>query len=124
SSGGAGGSGDGGGGGSGGSEPGDGGAPPGDAGPQTGMPTYFPGMHLVCSNCKNLFDGKILTGWTSWGKAGGGIGPVMGTWDVQMAALHSTGTMRNVLATNGDYNNFRLIFSIKHMDGGHQPCIV
>src|SRR6185436_15425 len=62
SSGGAGGSGDGGGGGSGGSEPGDGGAPPGDAGPQTGMPTYFPGMHPACPNCKNLFDGKTLTG--------------------------------------------------------------
>ena len=93
-------------------------------GGNSGMPTYFPGMHPACPNCKNLFDGKTLTGWTSWGKTGGGIGPVMGTWDVQMSALHSTGTMRNVLATNGDYNNFRLIFSIKHMDGGHQPCIV
>jgi hypothetical protein len=89
-----------------------------------GMPTYFPGMHPACPSCKNLFDGKTTMGWTSWGKTGGGIGPVMGTWDVQNAALHSTGTIRDVLATNGNYNNFRLIFSIKHMDGGHQPCIV
>jgi len=89
-----------------------------------GMPTYFPGTHPACPNCKNLFDGKTLMGWTSWGKTGGGIGPVMGTWDVQNGYLHSTGTMRNVLATNGNYNNFRFIFSIKHMDGGHQPCIV
>src|SRR6185369_14523208 len=102
----------------------DGGMTADDGGAPAGMPTYFPGMHPACPNCKNLFDGKTTMGWTSWGKAGGAIGPVMGTWDVQNGYLHSTGTMRNVLATNGNYNNFRFIFSIKHMDGGHQPCIV
>jgi hypothetical protein len=88
------------------------------------MPTYFPGTHPACPNCKNLFDGKTTTGWTSYGKTGGGIGPVMGTWTVQGDALASTGSMRNVLATNGDYGDFRVIFSIKHMGGGHQPCVV
>src|SRR5204863_6790236 len=102
---------------------------PGDAGTGVepgppGMPVYFPGMHPACPNCKNLFDGKTTTGWTSWGKTAAGIGVVMGNWDVQDNALHSVGTARNVLATSGDYNDFRLIFSIKHSGGGHQPCIV
>jgi len=110
-------------GGSGGSAPADGGAPPaGDAG--GGMPVTFPGMHPACPACKSLFDGKTTTGWTSWGKTASGIGPVEGNWDVQAGALHSTGKARNVLATSGDYDNFRLIFSIKHNGGGHQPCIV
>jgi hypothetical protein len=65
-----------------------------------------------------------VTGWTSYGKTASGIGEVMGNWTVQNGALHSVGTARNVLASSGDYNDFRLIFSIKHADGGHQPCIV
>jgi hypothetical protein len=102
----------------------DAGAPPsGDAG-QSGMPVTFPGTHAACPACKSIFDGKTTTGWTSWGKTATGIGVVEGNWDVVEAALHSVGTARNVLASNGDYLNFRLIFSIKHSGGGHQPCIV
>jgi hypothetical protein len=117
-------------GGSAGAEPGMGGAAGGGGAPGGGGASggsgaiTFPGMHPACPGCKSIFDGKTVTGWTSYGKTASGIGEVMGNWDIQDNALHSVGTARNVLASNGDYNNFRLIFSIKHSGGGHQPCIV
>jgi hypothetical protein len=87
----------------------------------------FPGTFPNCPNCKAIYDGKSTAGWTSWGKSGAGIGMLDGNWDILDGALHSTGKMRNVLATNGDYNDFRLIFQIRHLKptgNAHQPCIV
>jgi hypothetical protein len=114
-------------GGSGGSaSPGDAGTPPATGGDDggSGTPVSFPGMHPKCPNCKSIFDGKTLTGWTSYAKVEVAVGPAPGNWDVVDGALHSVGTRRGVLATNDDYGDFRLIFSIKHSGGGHQPCIV
>jgi hypothetical protein len=91
------------------------------------MPVTFPGTFPGCPNCKSLFDGTSTTGWTAWAKGAAGIVATDGMWDVKDGALQSLGKLRNVLATNGDYNDFRLILQIRHpppTGKNHQPCIV
>ena len=70
-----------------------------------GLPGAFPG----CPNCKSIFDGKTLTGWTA----------VDEVFAVKEGAIASTGKARGFLHSNADYQNFRLIFSNKLISAGH-----
>src|SRR5690348_466327 len=54
-----------------------------------------------------LFDGKTLDGWVTTSNA----------WIVKDGAMASTGAGRGVIYTKGDYGNFRLIFTMRHVSG-------
>jgi hypothetical protein len=103
-------------GGAGGSKPdaapaGDTGAPAGgDAGPGTDpVPAgAFPG----CANCKSIFDGKTLDGWSQ---------SPAGSFVVKEGAIASTGKGAHAW-TKDDYGEFRIIFSVRQISGDHKPC--
>jgi hypothetical protein len=63
-----------------------------------------------------LFDGKTLDGWETATNA----------WIVKDGAMASTGAGRGVIYTKGDYGNFRLIFTMRHVSGqpDHQACFL
>ena len=63
-----------------------------------------------------LFDGKTLDGWVTTSNA----------WIVKDGAMASTGAGRGVIYTKGDYGNFRLIFTMRHVSGqpDHQACFL
>jgi hypothetical protein len=63
-----------------------------------------------------LFDGKTLDGWITTSNA----------WVVKDGAMASTGEGRGVIYTKGDYGNFRLIFTMRHVSGqpDHQACFL
>ena len=64
----------------------------------------------------SLFDGKTLDGWVAATNA----------WIVKDGAMASTGAGRGVIYTKGDYGNFRLIFTMRHVSGqpDHQACFL
>src|SRR5262245_30591696 len=63
-----------------------------------------------------LFEGKTLDGWITTSNA----------WIVKDGAMASTGAGRGVIYTKGDYGNFRLIFTMRHVSGqpDHQACFL
>jgi hypothetical protein len=63
-----------------------------------------------------LFDGKTLDGWVT----------VSNAWIVKDRAMASTGAGRGVIYTKGDFGNFRLIFTMRHVSGqpDHQACFL
>ncbi len=117
-------------GGAGGSTPGTGGATGGAGGsaspdvaatetapsPGTDGPTTFEGSHPQCPNCKSIFDGKTLTGWTPIGAE---------KWAADNGAILSTGAAAGVLVTAKAYDHYRLIYSWQMQDmDGHQANMV
>lgn len=59
----------------------------------------------------SLFDGKTLDGW---------IQVPENSWTVKDGAMASLGLGRGVVYTAGEFNNFRLIFSLRHLGGPPQ----
>jgi len=64
-----------------------------------------------------LFDGKTLNGWVQ-------IPP--DSWTVQDGIIASRGIARGVLYTVNQYDNYRVIFDIRHASGkpDHQACVL
>lgn len=64
----------------------------------------------------SLFDGRTLDGWVTATNA----------WIVKSGAMASRGAGRGVIYTKGDYGNFRLIFTMRHVSGqpDHQACVL
>ncbi len=94
------------------------GAPPGGAGGSAGSggaggeaSAPFPG----CPNCRRIFDGKTLDGWTPQ--------PANG-WDVKDESIHITGAGRGYIYTKDDYADYRVIFSVRQVVGDHDPCVL
>jgi hypothetical protein len=71
-------------------------------------PGAFPG----CPNCKPIFDGKTLDGW---------LQDPAGSFTVKDGAIASTGKGAHAW-TKDDYGDFRIIFSVRQVMGGHKPC--
>jgi hypothetical protein len=65
----------------------------------------------------SLFDGKTLEGWIQ-------IPPA--SWEVKNGAMASLGAGRGVIRTKGEYGNFRVIFTLRHVSGqpDHQACVL
>jgi hypothetical protein len=63
-----------------------------------------------------LFDGKSLEGWIYNQEA----------WTVKDGAMASQGAGRGVIYTAGDYEDYRLIFKMRHVSGkpDHQACVL
>src|SRR5271169_1085279 len=66
-----------------------------------------------------LFDGKTLAGWTQ-------IPPDQ--WIVKDGALVSLGKGRGVIATEGQFSHYRIIFDIRHVSAqpkrNHAACVL
>ncbi len=57
-----------------------------------------------------LFDGKTLKGW---------VQVPANSWTVKAGAMASTGAGRGEIYTTTTYSNYRLLFSVRHVAGGH-----
>jgi hypothetical protein len=81
-----------------------------DGGPAAppGPPGSFPG----CPGCKSIFDGKTLDGWEQ---------DPAGSFVVKAGAIASTGKGAHAW-TKEDYGDYRIIFSVRQIMGGHKPC--
>ena len=71
------------------------------------------------SKMTSLFDGKTLDGWVVSSNA----------WIVKDGAMASTGAGRGVIYTKGEYENYRLIFNMRHVSAetpkrDHQACFL
>jgi hypothetical protein len=64
---------------------------------------------------QSLFDGKTLDGW---------IQVPTNSWTVKDGALASTGAPRGVLYTRDDYECYRIMFTMRHVSGNHQACVL
>jgi 3-keto-disaccharide hydrolase len=64
----------------------------------------------------SLFDGKTLDGWVCATNA----------WTVKDGAMVSLGAGREVIYTQREYSNYRLIFTMRHVSGqpDHQACVL
>src|SRR5277367_6640928 len=64
-----------------------------------------------------LFDGKTLNGWMQ---------EPPDSWTVQDGIIASRGIARGVLYTVNQYDNYRVIFDIRHASGkpDHQACVL
>jgi hypothetical protein len=62
-----------------------------------------------------VFDGTTTNGWVA-------VPP--NSWIVKDAALASTGAARGYLYYDKDYSDYRVIFSIRQVDGNHKPCVL
>ncbi len=58
----------------------------------------------------NLFDGKTLKGW---------VQVPANSWTVKDASMASTGAGRGEIYTTTTYSHYRLLFSVRHLAGGH-----
>ena len=56
---------------------------------------------------KPLFDSKTLDGWIAKPE----------TWTVKDGAMASLGAGRGVIYTAGEYDNYRLVFKMRHLSG-------
>src|SRR5262249_1808837 len=65
----------------------------------------------------SLFDGRTLDG---------GIQVPENSWVVKDGAMASTGGGRGVIYTQGDYEKFRLLFTMRHVSGekDHRACVL
>jgi hypothetical protein len=91
----------------------DGGSPgsSSDGGSDGGNPYGFNDPGLV-----SLFDGTTLGGWTQRNPGG---------WVAMNGVIHGTGAAgRGFLYTNQGYGSFRWIFTVRHVTGGHAPCVL
>jgi hypothetical protein len=86
--------------------------------PPTSQPSPAPQVPLP-AGMTPLFDGKTLAGWRQ-------IPPDQ--WVVKDGALVSLGKGRGVMATEGQYTNYRIIFDIRHVWAApkrdHPPCVL
>jgi hypothetical protein len=62
-----------------------------------------------------IFDGTTLDGWTQ---------VPADSWEVKDGAMASKGTARGYIYTAKDYENYRVIFTLRQVSGNHQPCIL
>lgn len=65
---------------------------------------------------QSLFDGKTLTGWHTFKKAGQ---PISDKWQIEDGAIHLTGRGAGDLLTDKDYGNFELELEWKIAEGGN-----
>ena len=93
---------------------GDAGRRDGGTNADTGSAATFPGAHPLCPNCKSIFNGKDLQGWTARGEV----------YAVQDGSILSTGQSRGVLVSSGSYEKFRLVFNYKLLGGGHKANLI
>jgi 3-keto-disaccharide hydrolase len=66
----------------------------------------------------SLFDGRTLDGWTQVPEK---------SWVVKDGAMASTGAGRGVIYTAGDYERYRLLFTMRHVrgeKGDHRACVL
>jgi hypothetical protein len=84
----------------------------------TSQPTSAPDAPLP-AGMTHLFDGKTLAGWRQ-------IPPEQ--WIVKDGALVSLGKGRGVIATQGQYGRYRVIFDIRHVSAepkqDHPACVL
>jgi len=92
-------------------------APTASAAP-TSQPASAPNVPLP-AGMTPLFDGKTLAGWTQ-------IPPDQ--WTVKDGAMVSLGKGRGVIATEGQYRKYRIIFDIRHVwaqpKKDHPACVL
>jgi hypothetical protein len=71
----------------------------------------------VCPNCKSLFDGTSLSGWTQVPAS---------SWSVVNGAMHSLGPARGFIYTTNTYGDFRFIFTSRLISdpANHLPCVL
>jgi hypothetical protein len=81
-------------------------AAPSDA-PSSGT-TPAAGLHKI-------FDGTTLNGWTQI---------PADSWQVTAGAMASKGAGRGVIYTAEDYEDMRVIFSLRQVKGNHAPCVL
>lgn len=74
----------------------------------------FGGMHPKQEKVA-IFDGKTLEGWIQYPAE---------SWVVKDGAMASTGKGRGYICTTRDYENYRLIFKMRHVSGNHQACVL
>jgi 3-keto-disaccharide hydrolase len=84
----------------------------GAGGVAAGAPTLS-----VCPNCKSIFDGATLDGWTQ---------VPANSWTIVDGAMHSLGTARGFIYTNSLYGSFRFIFTSRLVKdpASHLPCVL
>lgn len=64
----------------------------------------------------SLFDGKTLNGW---------IAAPANAWTVTDGTIAMTGAARGVLYTTGKYSHYRIIYSVRQVQGvDHWPCVL
>jgi hypothetical protein len=84
----------------------------------TSQPTPAPQAPLPAGMTR-LFDGKTLAGWRE-------IPP--NQWIVKDGALVSLGKGRGVIATQGQYGKYRIIFDVRHVSAApkrnHAACVL
>jgi Domain of Unknown Function (DUF1080) len=75
------------------------------------------GTLSICPNCKPVFDGASLAGWTQVPAA---------SWSVVDGAMHSLGTARGFLYTAASYGDFRAIVTSRLVSdpANHLPCVL
>ncbi len=74
---------------------------------------------------KPLFDGKSLEGWL-FCTAGKPVSDAKDAWTVKDGAITSLGAGRSVLFTKDEFDDYRVIYSVRHISGqpDHQPCVL
>lgn len=84
----------------------------------TSQPSPAPDVPLP-SGMTRLFDGKTLTGWKQI---------PADQWIVKYGALLSLGKGRGVIATEGQFSKYRIIFDIRHVSAepkkDHPACVL
>lgn len=63
----------------------------------------------------SLFDGRTLDGW---------IQDPADAWMVNDGAMASKGIGRGVIYTKNDYSSYRIIFTMRHLSGDHEACVL
>ncbi len=58
----------------------------------------------------SLFNGKTLAGW---------VQVPANSWKVTNGVMASTGAKRGEIYTVGNYSHYRLLFTVRHVAGGH-----
>jgi Domain of Unknown Function (DUF1080) len=86
--------------------------------PDVGIDTSLPRPEVpLPPGMTPLFDGKTLDGWTA---------EPADSWTVKDGIIASRGVGRGVLYTVNQYDNYRIIFDIRHVSGkpDHQACVL
>jgi hypothetical protein len=77
--------------------------------------TTFPGVHPQCPNCKSIFDGKTLTGWTVRGGE---------QYVAQDNTILGTGKGRGAIISNTEWLDYRLVFDYKLIGRVHKANMI
>ena len=67
-----------------------------------------------CPRCTQLFDGTTFNGF----EQGPGIG-----WEIKDGALSALGKKVDIW-TKEDFGNYRIVFSVRQIKGGHRPGVL